>query len=165
MTESQMYAAALEKKLIEEFKEKFQEKMGYRPVVLTRVEVGNDYVPVMTLDELISYFDPFLPTHFGKKLTLNDRCRKRELVELRMMYFYMARSMRYNLGTIGDKLGGRDHTTVIHGVNTFVDLMETNEQFRNKFQQILNHIKENHESSTLDEFDSSQYITKPTLLP
>jgi hypothetical protein len=151
-----MYAANLEKKLIEEFKEKFKEKLGYRPVVLTRVEVGNDHVPTMTLDELINYFDPFLPDHFGKKLTLHTKCRKRELVELRMMFFYLARSMKYNLGTIGDKLGGRDHTTVIHGVNTFVDLMETNEQFREKFQKILTHIKENHESSALDKLDKAQ---------
>jgi hypothetical protein len=164
MTESQMYAAALEKKLIEEFKEKFREKLGYRPVVLTRVEIGTTYVPVMTLDELISCFDPFLPEHFGRKLTLYARSRKREIVELRMMFCYLARSMKYNLGTIGEKLGGRDHTTVIHGVNTFVDLIETNEQFRNKFQEILNHIKQNHESPDLDEFNTSQRISEPALL-
>jgi hypothetical protein len=163
MTESQIYAANLEKKLIEEFKEKFQGKLGYKPAVLTRVEIGSTYIPPMTLDELISYFDPFLPDHFGKKLTLLTRSRKREIVELRMMFCYLARSMKYNLGTIGDKLGGRDHTTVIHCVNTFVDLIETNEQFRNKFQEILIHIKQNHESSNMDEFDTSQRLPQPAL--
>lgn len=156
MTESQSYAANLEKKLIEEFKQKFQEKLGYTPIVLTKIKTGESYIPVMTLDELIECFDPFLPINFGKKLTLMSKCRKRELVELRMMFCYIARSMKYNLGVIGNKLGGRDHTTVIHGVNTFVNLIETSDPFREKFQKILNHIKENYEPSALDKSDKAQ---------
>jgi hypothetical protein len=158
-----MYAARLEKKLVEDFKQKFQEKLGYIPVVLTKITTEGFYIPTMTLDELVDYFDPFLPYEFGKKLAIASKSRKRELVEVRMMFCYLARSMKYNLGTIGQKIGGRDHTTVIHGINTFINLIETSESFREKFQQILNHIKENHESSTLDKSNKAQCKSELTL--
>jgi chromosomal replication initiator protein len=117
----------------------------------------------MTLEQLFKYFDPFLPTHFGKRLTLPSKSRKREVVELRMMFCFLARSMKYKLGTIGELLGARDHTTVIHNVSTFLNLMETDEQFRSKFQVILNHIKQSHESPDLDESNTSQRLPQPAL--
>jgi hypothetical protein len=163
MTESRLYAAQLEKKLIKEFKEKFQEKIGYTPIILTKIDTGDFYIPLMTMDQLIKYFDPFLPSEFGKKLTLPSKSRKREVVELRMMFCFLARSMKYKLSTIGERLGARDHTTVIHNVSTFLNLIETDEQFRTKFQSILNHIKQNHESPNLDEFDTSQCLPEPAL--
>lgn len=165
MTESRMYAIQLEKKLIEEFRQKFQDKLGYAPVVLTRVETNESSVPIMSLQQLEEYFQPFLPYLYGKKATLFTKSRKRELVELRMMFCFLAKSMRYTLGTIGHFLGGRDHTTVIHSVSTFLDLMETNDQFKAKFLEILNYIKENHESSTLDQLDTIQSKPEPVVLP
>lgn len=165
MTQSRMYASQLERKLIEEFKLKFQEKLGYLPIVLTKIDTGEFYIPLMTLDQLIEYFEPFLPHHHGRQLTLHSKSRKREIVELRMMFCYLARSMKYNLGTIGHKLGGRDHTTVIHNVSTFINLMETSDQFRSKFQEVLTYIKQNHEPSTLDQFNTSQRLSEPALLP
>lgn len=165
MTESRMYAIQLEKKLIDEFKEKFLEKVGYEPVVLTKVETNKYSVPLMSLEQLAEYFEPFLPLQFGKKLGLTSKSRKREVVELRMMFCFLARSMRYKLGAVGDFLGGRDHTTVIHNVATFQNLIETNELFRYHFLEILTHIKENHESSTLDQSDKVQREPQSAVFP
>jgi chromosomal replication initiator protein len=119
----------------------------------------------MSLGQLVDYFQPYLPTEYGKKLSLFSKSRKREIVELRMMFCFLARSMKYKLSTIGSFLGGRDHTTVMHNVATFINLMETNDQFRSLFQEILNHIKENHESPTLGILDTPQRKSKPALLP
>lgn len=165
MTQSRMYASHLEKKLIDEFKQKFQDKLGYSPIVLTKIETGEFSIPLMTLNELLAYFDPFLPYLFGQKLTLNSKSRKREVVELRMMFCYMARSMKYKLETIGEFLGGRDHTTVMHSVTTFLNLLETAEQVRTKFIEVLTHIKENHEPSIMDKPDQEKCQPQPAVLP
>lgn len=162
---SKTYAMNLEKKLIDEFKSKFQEKMGYVPTVITKVSAdGMDNVPMMSLDDLSSYFDPFLPVLYNKKLTLKCRSRKRELVELRNIFCAIARMMRFTCTSIGDYLGNRDHTTVLHNVVTFKNLIETSEVFREKYLLILNHIKQNYESSALDEFDQEQCESQLSLL-
>ena len=165
MTQSRIYAVHLERKLIDEFKQKFQDKLGYEPVVLTKVADSPYSIPIMSLEQLAEYFEPFLPELFGNTLTLVTKSRKRELVELRMMFCYLARSMKYKLEAIGNYLGGKDHTTVMHNVASFINLMETNENFRSKFLHILNYIKENHESSAMDQPDPSQRESQPALLP
>jgi hypothetical protein len=164
MTESRIYSIQLEKKLIDEFKEKFIDKIGYEPTVITKVENNEYYIPMMSLEQLAGYFEPFLPTLYEKKLTLDSKSRKRELVELRMMFCYIARTMNYKLTTIGDFIGGRDHTTIIHNVTTFLNLIETSELFRFQFLEILNYIKENHESPTLDKFNQTQREPELALL-
>lgn len=165
MTESRTYASHLEKKLIDEFKEKFLAKIGYEPIILTRIETNEYSIPIMSLETLEEYFTPYLPTQYGKKLSLFSKSRKRELVELRMMFCYIARSMRYKLSAVGEFMGGRDHTTVMHNVVTFQNLMETNELFRFRFLDILSHIKEKHEPPTLDKYNQVQPQPEPAVLP
>lgn len=164
MIESITYANNLERKLVMEFKEKFRQKIGYDPIVLTKVTVDEYGIPLMRLDQLEAYFEPFLPTYMGKKLQLTSKCRKRNLVELRMMFFYIARNMKYTFAEAGEYLGGRDHTTVIHNVNMFRNLMEISDSFRETYISILTHIKKNHESSDLDIFDQIQAQSEPALL-
>lgn len=141
----QDYASHLEKKLIDKFKEEFFEKFEYYPVVLTKinlVEDEEDKAPLMTLEQLESYFTPFLPTKHNKIVHLKHKIRIREITELRSIFCYLARNMKYSLKTIGSYLNGRDHTTVIHSVNTFKDLIETCGTFREKYYQVLDHIKQ-----------------------
>ena len=77
----------------------------------------------------------------------------------------MARSMRYNLEAIGDFLGNRDHTTIIHNINTFNNLIETNEPFRTKYFTILNYIRKQYESPAMDHTNQVQHQPEPSLLP
>lgn len=66
--------------------------------------------------------------------------RKRELVEARnILAFILKKATRLSLKSIGGKMGGRDHSTVIHNVATFADLWETDPGFRKKASSILNH--------------------------
>jgi hypothetical protein len=159
--ESIHYAARLERKLVEEFKTVFREKLGYFPIVFTKNDMDAADIPLMSLEELNSYFEVFLPMKFGEKLPLQTRFRMREIVELRSIFCFLAKNMRYSLNNIGKHLGGRDHTTVIHGLNMFRDLMETNDSFRQRFLMIHKHIKENtksqqDESSALESMPSAQ---------
>ena len=140
----QDYASHLEKKLIDKFKQEFFEKFEYYPVVLTKINLvtdEEDKTPLMTLEQLESYFTPFLPTKHGKIIHLKHKIRIREITELRSIFCYLARNMKYSLKTIGNYLNGRDHTTVIHSVNAFKDLIETCGTFREKYYQVLDHIK------------------------
>lgn len=154
MNECKTYALNLEKKLINEFKQKFRDKMGYSPFVITKVSIDDIHsIKLMSLDELADYFKPFVPHQKGRKTTLTSRSRKRELVELRMIFCFIARNMKYTYTSIGLFMGGRDHTTVLHNLSCFRNLIETSEEFREKYLKILNFIKQSHESSDLGKFN------------
>lgn len=166
MCDIKNYAANLERRLIDEFKQKFEEKIGYKPIVLTKINAdGIDDLPLMNLDQLESYFEPFLPVVMGKKLLLTSKCRKRELVELRMVFCTIARMMRFTHTSIGYHLGKRDHTTILHNLATFSNLVETHDGFREKYLMILNHIKDTNESPTVDQPDQTQRQPQPAVLP
>lgn len=164
--DSKTYAQQLERKLIEQFKQTFQEKLGYEPLVLTKVQLDTDgYLPILSLETLQEMFEPFLPLKYDKKISLVSKHRYREVVELRNVYCYLARMMGYSLIVIGQSLGNRDHTTVIHNVTCFKNLMETNDPFRQKYQAILTYIKQEHESSVMAKSDQVQCEPEPALLP
>lgn len=166
MNELLNYASNLEKKLIDEFKQKFKEKLGYQPVVLTRIVIDEDFsIPLMSLDQLKECFNPFYVEEYGKRIDIFSKCRKREVVELRMIFCFIARQMKYTCTSIGRYVGNRDHTTVLHNVVTFRNLIETNEVFREKYTQVLNHIKQNHESPIMDEPDEVQLESESVVLP
>lgn len=166
MNETAIYASNLEKKLIDEFKQKFKEKLGYQPLVLTRVVIDNDFsIPLMSLDQLKQCFDPFFVEEYGQRIDLFSKSRKREVVELRMIFCFIARQMKYTCTTVGRFIGNRDHTTVLHNVATFRNLIETNEVFREKYTQILNHIKQNYESPIMDQPDEIQSESQPAVFP
>jgi chromosomal replication initiator protein len=67
-----------------------------------------------------------------------SRSRKRECVESRhLMAYIIKRKTRFSLKHIGERLGGRDHTTIIHSVRTFEDLFETDSVFRERSENIF----------------------------
>jgi hypothetical protein len=163
--DSKTYAIQLEKKLIEQFKESFFEKVGYYPTVITRIQTDlEQYIPMMSLETLQGFFEPFLPTRYDRRLRLQSKDRYRELVELRNIYCFLARQLNYSLVNIGASLGKRDHTTVIHSITCFKNLLETDEGFRQKYITILNHIKKQYESSVMDSPDQVQREPEPAVL-
>ena len=160
------YTAKLEKKLITEFKDLFYEKLGYYPIVLSTHQIqGDTTIPIMSLESLKKMFDPFLPLRFHGPIPLESKLRERDIVELRSIFCHLARTMRYNLTSIGHFLGNRDHTTIIHNVNAFSDLVETNEAFRLKYFTILKYIRQQHESPTMDNVNQVQHEPQSDLLP
>jgi hypothetical protein len=158
------YASRMEQKLIDEFKQKFYEKLGYYPMVVTKVGSGEDLLPIMALHELEEIFEPYLPTISGKRLSLRDKARNREIVELRQIFCSIARQMKYSLKSIGSHVGGRDHTTVIHNTTTCNHLVETDEQFKIKYLTIIKRIKEKYEPAPMDVMHQEQYQPKSDIL-
>jgi chromosomal replication initiator protein len=144
------YQKEQENALIDEFLQTFHEKMGYYPTVIINQKKNIDRSKTLTLAKIEEYFESYLPVIFDKKAGLSSIIRRRPLPELRFMFSYIARSMRYSLKQIGEHLGGRDHTTIIHGLNTFKDLYETDDKFKEIYYNIINKIKEDHEPSTME---------------
>ena len=126
------YELRLEKKIVEQFREHFFDKFGYYPLVITKTK---SLLPVIPLDELRDYVLPFAPG-----LCTEDRSR--QSVDMRMVYCFLARGMGYKLKEIGSYIGDRDHTTVRRSVIIFSDLMESDENFKSKFSEVLESIKE-----------------------
>lgn len=163
--EISLYASKLERKLVEEFKEKFLTKLGYEPIVITKPATKTDTsVPRVSLEELEEVFEPHLPIKRGKKISIRDNARYRELVELRQIFCILAREMKYTLVSIGQYLGRRDHTTIIHNLNMFKNLIEVDENVKKKYLLIIHDLKKKYdEPSVMDYINKTQFKSESDL--
>jgi hypothetical protein len=143
------YKKKVEHDLIKEFLDKFYDQVGYYPTILTNKK-DEGGIKILTLSQLETYFEQFIPTIHNKKPSMSSKNRVRPLVELRFTFFFIARQMRYTLIEIAKHLGKRDHSTVIHGLRTFKNLYETDDKFRFRYNTIINNIKKDHEPSTME---------------
>jgi len=76
------------------------------------------------LDAVSSYFEV-------KATLLKGTKRDRPIARPRQVYMYLAKTeLGLTYDDIGGGLGGRDHTTIMHGVNTITQELSTNESLR-----------------------------------
>lgn len=74
---------------------------------------------------------------------LKSKTRKRMIVQARQLAMYFAKQMtQHSLKSIGLHFGGRDHTTVIHALQTVNDLIVTDKQFRHSVEEISKRINQ-----------------------
>lgn len=143
------YASMLEMKMVDKFKQEFFAKFEYYPIVLTNSNmvshVEDSIKKLISLEELKTYFDPFLPKYMGKTVTLEMSRRIREANELRVIYAYIARSMSYCYKEIGESLGGRDHTTIMNAINNFNTWIEIDPKFLQLYLKVSKYIKTKNE--------------------
>lgn len=168
------YEEKLERKLIKNFKTTFYNKMGYEPVVISRLHKEIDPskstlkdIKAVSLDVLKEWFKDLLPIRNGERLKLDTKRRYNEVVQLRMIFCYVARAMGYSVTSIG-KILKRDHTTIIHNSKALNDLLETNLAYREKCQQVLEYLKEkskDYDSKLLECSNQTQDNDEPALLP
>ena len=80
--------------------------------------------------------------HFGiTPLDISSQKRNKEIVFPRQIVMYICRSMLGpSLQNIGKYLGGRDHTTIIHGHDKIAADMEKNESLRNTVEILMKKI-------------------------
>jgi len=73
---------------------------------------------------------------------LQERTRKRAIVQARQLSMYLAQKMTKNsLKVIGKYFGGRDHSTVIHSCQAVKDLLDTDEEFQKEVKEVEKKIK------------------------
>ncbi|MDN5200582.1 chromosomal replication initiator protein DnaA [Fulvivirgaceae bacterium BMA10] len=83
-------------------------------------EVGIDYIQ----KSVSEYFDVPLED-------LKDKTRKKEIVIARQVAMYLSKEYtNHSLKAIGYHFGGRDHSTVIHAVQSVNDMMDTDAKFK-----------------------------------
>jgi chromosomal replication initiator protein len=83
--------------------------------------------------------------HFGIEIsTLQGRNRSRAIAQPRQIAMYLIREETgESLPRIGNLLGGRDHTTILHGCERIADLMEGNEDIRRQVTTLRQHLYNN----------------------
>jgi hypothetical protein len=69
------------------------------------------------------------------KIDINQKTRKREVVEARFMFYELCRRNRMSLSQIG-RFVGKDHATVLHGTKRFEILCEVDVDFEKNFQAL-----------------------------
>ena len=76
--------------------------------------------------------------HFGVSIEdIVSKKRNKEIVIPRQVYMYLCRELTdVSLDSIGSNVGGRDHSTVMHGVDKIKEDINNNEELRNKISII-----------------------------
>lgn len=99
--------------------------------IKTSRAISIEYIQQMTAD----YFD------FPDDL-LRAKSRKKEIALARQIAMYLCKQMTdHSLKTIGLHFGGRDHSTVIHAINTVEELMQVDKKMREIVEAIKNKIE------------------------
>lgn len=152
MDETTVYSLSLQKKLIEEFKKKFYEKIGFYPEVIVHTtefaQADSTSLMRIPLDELLDIFDRCLLPKLTCSIpnttwieSLKNKTRIRDICDLRFMYYKIAGLMGYSWSAIGRSVR-QDHSNVIHGINTLNNRMETDPRIRSDYYNTLLTIKQ-----------------------
>lgn len=73
---------------------------------------------------------------------LKDKTRKKEIVIARQVSMYLCKEYtNHSLKSIGYHFGGRDHSTVIHAVQSVSDMMDVDSKFCNSIDELKKKMK------------------------
>jgi chromosomal replication initiator protein len=86
----------------------------------------------------LDFIQKTVAAYFGIPVDLlKDKTRKKEVVTARQVAMYFAKHhTSHTLKTIGFHFGGRDHTTVMHSVQTVSDLVDSDKKFRDQVDEL-----------------------------
>ncbi len=91
----------------------------------------------------IDYIMKFVSEYFSVTIEqMKDKTRKREIVVARQVSMYFAKEYtNMSLKSIGSNFGNRDHSTVIHAIQSVNDLIDTDKKFNATMQELMKKIK------------------------
>jgi chromosomal replication initiator protein len=91
----------------------------------------------------VDFIQKTVSEYYGIPLEdLKAKTRKKEIVTARQVAMYFCKEFtNHSLKSIGYHFGGRDHSTVIHAVQTVNDIMETDTSFRNSVLELKKKFK------------------------
>ncbi|MDP2586255.1 MAG: chromosomal replication initiator protein DnaA [Candidatus Komeilibacteria bacterium] len=97
---------------------------------LTASSPKGNLTPKKIIQAVSSYFDVSIENIVGA-------CRRKELVLPRQIVMYLMREeINASYPSIGQELGGRDHTTAIHACNKIIDVLTRDEKMKNDISMI-----------------------------
>ena len=90
----------------------------------------------------IAYIQEVVSKFFNISIyDMKDKARKKEIVIARQVAMYFSKDFTNNsLKSIGFHFGGRDHSTVIHAVQSVNDMIDTDNIFRKNIEEIKKRI-------------------------
>ena len=91
----------------------------------------------------VDYIQKTVSEYFHVKVDeMKDKIRKKEIVIARQTAMYFCKEYtNHSLKSIGYHFGGRDHSTVIHAVQTVNDMMDIDSHFRESVEEIRKKLK------------------------
>ncbi len=91
----------------------------------------------------IDYIQKTVAEYFKVEVeSLKDKIRKKEIVIARQVAMYFSKEYTdHSLKAIGYHFGGRDHSTVIHAVQSVNDMMDTNAHFKSSVEELKKKLK------------------------
>lgn len=106
-------------------------------------QVLNSIVDSQDVEINADYIQDFVSEFFDVSVELlKSKTRRREIVVARQVGMYLTKEFtNLSLKSIGYHYGGRDHTTVIHAINTVNDLIDTDMKFSNTIDDLLKNVK------------------------
>jgi len=101
-------------------------------------EVIEKFVVQISKQVTVENIRDLVADHFDMPVEkLQAKSRKRSIVIARQLSMYLAKKLtNKSLKSIGDKFGGRDHSTVIYSCNAVQDLMDTDSVFKDTVQEL-----------------------------
>lgn len=89
----------------------------------------------VSIDIIISEVEKYFNLPFG---SLVSKSRKKEISTARQLAIYLAKELTGStLNTIGQKFGNRDHTTILHSINTTEKNLIINDALRKDYNYLL----------------------------
>lgn len=106
-------------------------------------EVLKNIVKEIQSDVSVDYIQKTVADYFKVELELmKGKVKKREIVIPRQTAMYFCkRYTQLTLALIGENFGGRDHSTVIHALESVEDMMKTDANFKNSVDELTKKFK------------------------
>ena len=133
-------------------KEPFSEKIMTKSVVTLTENTKKDIEEIVKIKNIV---DKYIPNDFLSKhpsiISISGRCRKKELLYLRHICTKIAYDNHFGITAIGIVLYRGDHSVVHRNSKSCMNLIETDEQFKELYLTIL---KEYNDSRIIEHTNS-----------
>ncbi len=106
-------------------------------------EVLKNIVKEVQSDVSVDFIQKTVADYFKVELeAMKGKIKKREIVIPRQVAMYFCkRFTQLTLALIGENFGGRDHSTVIHALESVEDMMKTDANFKNSVEDLTKKLK------------------------
>ncbi|RMH62178.1 MAG: chromosomal replication initiator protein DnaA [Calditrichaeota bacterium] len=104
-------------------------------------EIARPDQNILNIDTIVQYCAKVFEVSADQ---IRAKTRKKNIVEARKVAMYLSKELtRHSLVTIGLHFGGRDHSTVIHALESVNERMATEPTYRNKLESMKKHLEYN----------------------
>ncbi len=121
-----------------------QSTLNKKEITLDLAKVMIDKLVKNTKKELtIDYIQKVVCDYFNlSPEMIHAKTRKREIVQARQIAMFFSKNLtKSSLATIGAKIGGKDHATVLHACKTVNNLYDTDKRFRFQIEELEKKLK------------------------